>query len=233
VDLRDELPYPILAPQSLLRLHFPDPWPVLRVCTDRSPHGSRPSVMALLGFSLRGWRFGRRTLPAKASRTVVRTRSLGQVFHRPTLPIHTPVVAASLWGGRPCIAGSTARATSLAKLRSLARWVPVSRSLPSCGSQRLGAPNRLAARPLQGFLPRLGSHEGLKILRGCFPRVALQGVPLRRAGRGFSPATLLLRASCSLVRRLGSPAPWSLERRRNWLAVPGCRPSWVSRPEGR
>ena len=28
-----------------------------------------------------------------ASRTVARTRSLGQVFHRPTLPIHTPVEA--------------------------------------------------------------------------------------------------------------------------------------------
>jgi hypothetical protein len=93
VDFRDELPYPVLAPQSLLQLHFPDPWPVLRVCTDRSPHGSRPSVMALMGFSLRGWRYGRRTLPTMASRAVTRTRSLEQVFHRPTLSIHTPVEA--------------------------------------------------------------------------------------------------------------------------------------------
>jgi hypothetical protein len=93
VDLRDELPYPVLAPQSLLQLHFPDPWPVLRVCTDRSPHGSRPSVMALMGFSLRGWRCW---AASPASDGVAGRRPdalIGQVFHRPTLSIHTPVEA--------------------------------------------------------------------------------------------------------------------------------------------
>jgi len=91
VDFRDELPYPVLAPQSLLQLHFPDPWPVLRVCTDRSPHGSRPSVMALMGFSLRGWRCWTAN-PASDGVTDRRPDSLTrQVFHRPTLPIHTPV----------------------------------------------------------------------------------------------------------------------------------------------
>jgi len=41
-----------VAPSTAL----PGPWPVLRVCTDRSPHGSRPSAMALMGFLPRGTR---------------------------------------------------------------------------------------------------------------------------------------------------------------------------------
>jgi hypothetical protein len=101
------------------------------------------------------------------------------------------------WGGRPCIAGSAARATPL---RSLAPRPDGCRSPGPCPPVVRAARRSKfawAVRPLQGFLPRPGSHEGLKIPHGCFPRV---GPPrsspppcwLRLLSRGLPPACFLL-----------------------------------------
>lgn len=72
--VRDGLPYPLLAPRSLPRLPFPGRGPVLRVCTDRCPRGSRPSAMALMGFLPRGTKRVRSSPARLAARTVVLLR---------------------------------------------------------------------------------------------------------------------------------------------------------------